>query len=274
MKFGLAVATHVARRLAPVLAVLLLNACGSSPTVPARVEPDLRSPSPTPSAESALIVSGLVTDTAGRRLSGVTLTVVDGARAGLTTVSGDEGQFDFPERIPYPSTIRATLAGYVDQAKTYTLRTSVNAFVTFVLESARRAPLNLTGTYVVTFTAAASCNLPDVVRTRTYTATIGGSAWTYSIALGGSSFVDGANRLEALVFEDFVRIRFAVGVSEDGSIDGGIQERVGANAILVVTGNAEGVATEHDFDLVFNGEFWFGEYACASTNNRVTFRRQ
>jgi hypothetical protein len=143
--------------------------CGDS-------EPPL-APTPSPPPE-VLTVTGTVVDTAHRGLSGVRVEVLDGSRAGTFTLTGDNGRFLMPGKLPMAFSLKFSRDGYVPQTRSYAapprgLPREPTGWDVWIELASVIPPVNLLGTYTLTLTADSRCaNLPDEARSRIYTATM------------------------------------------------------------------------------------------------------
>src|SRR5687768_13092610 len=113
------------RRSSAVLLALIIGAfsvggCGSDsptaalPTAPTTVAPPPTTAVPPPVVTLPASLSGMVYDTANRTIAGATITVVDGAQAGVTTKSNASGQYWLTGVFEEGTRFRASREGYVD----------------------------------------------------------------------------------------------------------------------------------------------------------------
>lgn len=154
---------------AGTLSLALAGACGeSTPVGPSQPPPP---PPPQPSGPTTLVVSGFVRTMPGRWCEGCAVEVMDGASAGASVLTGANGQYSLSISFVGDGssvTLQASKNGY--QPATQTTR---GGFVSFTLESSH--PLDLAGTYDMTFEAGAQCaELPESVRKREYAVTLAG----------------------------------------------------------------------------------------------------
>ena len=103
------------RKLMAAVALVVVTACGSE-TGPAPTPLPRTGTSLGPSANGAFVVSGSVSDSAGRALQHATVTVVDGPPAGTTTTTDERGRFTLSQ-VTGLATIRASKDGYQTQVK-------------------------------------------------------------------------------------------------------------------------------------------------------------
>lgn len=142
----------------------------------------------------------------------------------------------------------------------------------------------LPGTFHISFSADAACTtLPAVVRTRTYSATIGGTGLPYLIDLGDATFGGDGSYLWHTIYATFV----------EGAVhlyfqDPPIWEQLTANEYVVIYGiEAVGSVGELPATLSFSGTFTFcagadpdrypecdvPEIVCRSNNHTLTITR-
>jgi len=149
-------------------------------------------PTPVPPPPVEFSLFGSVVDTAFRPLGDVRVEVVDGPRAGTFVSTNTSGAYELPGTFSGAVTIQATKDGFAAS----TSRVGGQAgrdFVEIYLNPGTPS-IDITGNYTIVFTADASCSeLPDEVRTRTYTVTIAPNMfWTipnqYGGALSGATF--------------------------------------------------------------------------------------
>lgn len=179
-------------------AALVLTGCGGRP-------PAGPTPGPTPPAVTVL-VSGRVNDTVSRPVPGARVEVMRGAQAGTAVITNDNGEFTFETPLAIQTQLRASKPGYRDDTKVVVLEQGSSARLGFVLGSAN-PQVDLTGQYEITFTADAACDaLPEIVRTRTYSAHVTSTIISLSGAVFGA-FGDSLpwNSISLQQFEDVAR---------------------------------------------------------------------
>ncbi len=111
--------------------------------------------------------------------------VIGGPAAGLSTTTATDGRFRL-YGVAGDTTIQITKDGY----QTQTQRVNVadhNQVLTVSLPLVRPRS-DFSGTYSLTITAAATCQLPDAVETRTYTAALTQQGPALEATLTGSNF--------------------------------------------------------------------------------------
>ena len=161
-------------RAMPLLAVVVALGCGghaaSTPTAPSPPPSPVLPPSPPP----YLNLNGYVFDTAFRPVGGATVSLLDGAHAGVSTQSNETGRFAFTGTFTDPTTMRVSKNGYA--AATGTARSngsSAGPIWAFVVLDELAAPVDIIGDYTLTIVADSGCSgIPSDVRTRTWDAAI------------------------------------------------------------------------------------------------------
>lgn len=211
---------------------------------------------PTPSrpestAQAAFSLSGEVYDIAGRPLGGSRVEVTSGPRAGAVTTTDEAGQFLMPGTFTGAIAVTVSKSGYGSATKLFT------EFVRHTFELEPLVPgVNIAGTYTLTFDADDVCtNLPDEVRTRTYTATIipGGRSSLFAAGLSGGRFFIGAYGLRIGVVGDYAGIYV------------GIIEQLSDTTYFMIEGRAGGTFNPTGVTIPLNGAV---EY-CASQPTQV-----
>ena len=149
---------------------LITTACGrSNPTQPT-----------TPDSGGSVMpggrIEGAVLNTAVQGVPGSRVDIVQGPSAGTSVVSDVNGFFTLPGRFTEGAsiTLRASREGYLDTSKTIVMPRGGASMWTELGMKSMSPPADLTGSYLVTLTAADECraNLPEALRSRTYTASI------------------------------------------------------------------------------------------------------
>ena len=272
------------RQLAAIVLLFSLGcADANSP-----VEPTPPAPAPEPLTFS---LAGTVRDTVGRPLKDATVAVVQGPRAGTTTITDDGGRYSMPGTFTQSSiTLIASKEGYSPQAWTFPPRgRPVEGGIwgfSFSLEPLAPSA-NLAGEYTLTLTADNACTtLPEAARTRTYTASIisGSRATTFVGTLSDARIVEvplWGSYFEIRVADDFanLELRFVEQLN-DGTylaIGGGTASTVGPSGITAPL-NAQFVRCRNQPSWA-PGEYWWcgadvqGD-ECASINNQLTLLRR
>ena len=247
-------------RLAALLGVALMAAaCGgdqpraTTPTAPSII---------TSPARQTLF--GSVSDTAFGPLVGARVEIVDGPQAGAFLTTAQDGRFSISFSSSETVTVRATKGGYVPA--TMSVRPPSGVFLSFYL-SPVAPPVNMAGTYTLTFVADSSCTqIPDDLRTRTYTATMTPSPYRsdhtlFDVTLSGASFYAGTNignynSFDVGVAGDVVALSVYNGLDEGE----GIVEQLGPTTYLEFAGSASGSVGASDVSTIsvpFDGRFQY-----------------
>ena len=275
------------RRTVAASVIVILTACGRDSTPP----PTVTAPSPTPQVSFSL--RGAVYDTALRTVAQARVEVIDGPRVGAVTFTDERGDYSFGGlRFTQALTLQASKEDHVTLSKQVPVPRGVgDDFIPFTLSSTSASP-DLLGDYVVTLTADAACtDLPSVARSRTYAASVTGSAQYPVGTLSGGNFTmpNGARHNTFYVYAFGSFVRFGFWVDWEGPA---IVEQVDPNTFIGVVGRADAVWADFPLELPFSGEFmycqggakappgtpWIFECAatptrCNSSNHRLTLTR-
>jgi hypothetical protein len=132
-------------------------------------------------------VAGMVDEagTPSGPVVGARVEVIEGPATGLSTMTGSDGRFRL-YGVVGDTTIRVTKDGY--QTYTQSLNVADHNQVLTVSLPLVRPRSDFSGTYSLTITAAASCQLPDAAKTRTYTAVLTQPGPLIEATLQGSTF--------------------------------------------------------------------------------------
>ena len=259
-------------RLAMALCVALVGAaCGTDQRSAAT--PTAPSLATSPATHTLF---GSVSDTAFRPVAGARVEIVDGPQAGAFLTTIQDGHFSISFGSPETLTVRATRDGYAPA--TMSVRPSSGIFLSFYLKPLAAA-VNLTGTYTFTVVADSACDqLPEALRTRTYTATIAPSPFRpdntlFSGTLSGGSFYVGSNigsynSFDVGVAGDFLAFSVYHGLDEGE----GIVEQLAPTTYLEVAGSASGSIGTSDVSTVsipFDGRI---QYCVGNTEQTSLYR--
>lgn len=277
---------RLSRKVSAVVAgVLFFLGCadGESPVEPV--------PSPPGPTQPPFSLQGDVRDTASRPLTGASVTVVNGARAGTTTLTNDAGRFSMPGTFNETAiTVVASKEGHSPETSSLPVysRPVEGSIVGLSFRLEPLAPsANLAGEYTLTLTANNACTqLPEEARTRTYTASII-SRWRATTFVGTLS---DARIVPDPVWFPYFQIEVAndfanaflsfVEQLSDGTylaIEGGTAAAVGPSGIAAPF-NAHFVRCRNQ-PARAPGEYWWcgadvqGD-ECASSDNQLTLVRR
>jgi hypothetical protein len=253
------------------------------------------------------IVGGHVTQL-GFSIAGATIQVIGGPFAGRTATSDTSGFYRL-YGVAGDLQIQASKDGYVPLTKPVTVaplatprRDQVLDFeITFVNQ-----PAALAGSYLVTFSASASCagKLPSDTMVRNYTATVTQDGVRLTVTLGGATFA-GSSSPSGTPLNKFIgqvqplSIQFTVGTtgfdyyyyyyySTPGIIERLTHPQIGAwgfsqNDYLAITGTATASITPSALSATLNGTLSMRAPAgtgyrtlssCTATDHHLTLVRQ
>ena len=123
-------------RLLLFIVAILLGACGDS-------ESSQTGPTPTPSPSRSMVaLAGTVTTQHGTGIADATVTILDGVNAGHVTTTNSSGEFRFEGLTQGNGNVRASAAGYGDQAR----GAFINGTNTLAFTLPSAAPWHRTGT--------------------------------------------------------------------------------------------------------------------------------
>ena len=271
------------RLLAAAAACVCLGCDAASPVQPSPA------PAGTPGGAITFSLSGIVQDTAFRPVAGVTVAVVEGARAGVSVTTDVAGRYFLPGQFSEAITVEAAKDGYVSERKRYETRYPGSQNLYFTLPPTTPSP-SLAGEYTLTLTASQACTeLPEAARRRTYNASIvprAGAVNGYHVLLSGASFLSSPDndRLFLSVAADFGRFEVD---AEWGNV---IAEELGPSSYAVIWGRADADVSGPAITAPFRGAFEhctaprraiFGTYfcgdnqiVCGSANHRLALQRR
>jgi hypothetical protein len=162
--------------------------------------------SPTDPGQSTYNLSGLVIEAEDFPLKDARIELIGGPMSGRVAMTDSFGRFAFTG-VTGVLQVQASKDGYVAATKSVS---SSNAPLTFVLIP-NVPSAAISGVYRLTFTAAASCDLPDDARRRTYTATIDQVGAKATVRLSDAQFFNDSycglmNSFEAFVYGNTVSL--------------------------------------------------------------------
>ena len=163
-----------------------------------------------PPSPAGVAVSGWVWDSAFRPIAGTRIEIVNGTDAGLSTISSSSGQFLLRGNFDAATQFLATKDGYVGRSHVLGKLCATCAFYFFL--DLTTPPVNIAGDYTLTFAADSACpDLPDVVRTRSYPATIspatrqnGSGSPSFRMTFPGVRLLEGYDYFDIFVAGDYV----------------------------------------------------------------------
>jgi hypothetical protein len=252
-------------RLVNTMSVLMLVmgiGC-ESPTRESNLPPPQAAPPLSSPAEYSL--SGVVQDTAHRLIPDVRIQVVEGSQVGVSTMSDASGRFELPGTFTGVVVVRAEKAGYVSMTR----RTGPGPYVGgrqgLFFDMELDAPsVNLTGDWNLTLQADGSCAaVPDVLRTRTYTASVAPSSFsqqTYVVLLSGAAFW--FSRTDVYISVAGTYASFDLGSPWDTGVY--LVEKLAPSGYLAIWGGGEGSVSESMVSGSLRGSF---EYCASSDSN-------
>lgn len=233
----------------------------------------------------------------GRPVEGVSLTVTEGIGQGLTATSGSSGTFAL-----YGVAGRVQVRARKDEYRETLREVSVNSNATENFEIAiSRIFKNAGGTYTLTLTAATCLpgrgslgTLPDVAKTRRYTAAVIQDGSELSVTLSGGNFLlngRGGNSFFGH-FDGEDTVFFAIGRDADVFYpyfyyyhdQFSVVERLDDTSSLVIIGNVSARVTATEITGTMNGILmtWSGKELplqrmtsmCSSASHGFVMRRQ
>jgi hypothetical protein len=217
-----------------IVAIFVLCCVGCGGTASQTTSPSR----PQPTVEFSL--GGQVQDTALRPVVDVRVEVLEGSRAGEFVMTDASGRYALPGVISGAVTIRAAKDGYVPEIKRYETTHPGQQFLSFSM-ALDTPSVDLAGDYTLTIIADAACaELPDLARSRTYSAAIThsppGAPNRYVAVLSGATFYPSSHndRLYLHVAADFAR--FSLDPWDDGS---SIAEELAPSTYLSIWGVAD-----------------------------------
>ncbi len=229
---------------------ILVSGCSDEPNrQPSMTGPTMptgpTAPTGTVSPLAGELIQGSASDSAFRPLPGARIEILDGPQAGMSTIAGALGDFRFTATIDDATRFRASKEGHVPAVMTTRPCAACrpSRWVHFYLDLLE-PPVNLSGDYTLTLTAASGCaTLPDELQTRTYETTIRADVGqqgsppinptSFSVIPKGPTFADHIGSFYVNVAGNFVNL------SLGDHTDPGIAERVAPNTYYAFGGWAK-----------------------------------
>lgn len=233
-----------------------------------RPTPSSPTPIAAPPREVTLTLDGSVYDNTNRPVPGVTVELIDGVPAGLATTTDNSGSFSLGvvTVTSGETKVRASKAGYATSL-TNPPNAAPRATVGIILYTLT-PPVIHPGEYTMSFVADSTCDLPDTIRTRTYSATVTLPKYStnlpperqtdFGVALSGASFVVGldispTSSLTVDASGDY--LEFLMDPWETGEY---ITERLAPATFVQLTGSVAGsMSTSGVSSLPFDGTFTY-----------------
>jgi Carboxypeptidase regulatory-like domain len=228
---------HMPRTM-PLLIVMAALGCGPRPTSTPMAPSPSPTPVPPPSPPSYTMLNGYVYDTAFRHVAGATVTLLDGAQAGVSTQSNESGRFSIAGTFADFTTVRVSKDQYAEATATARPNnSSSSALWAFPVLDQLARPVDITGDYSLTVVVDSACaGIPSEVRTRTYAA---------SIRPTPDSHTQAGTSLTLTVDGSFVPLHnsFSIGVAGDevafsiyNGEDFGLVEKIAPGTFLAIGG--------------------------------------
>lgn len=219
-------------------------------------------------------VSGSVLEPGGFGIPNAEVTLIGGAMDGRTTTATPYGHYIFTQAGDALQ-IRATKSGYT----TSTVNIAANLSPTNITLNPTVPYADVGGNYRVTFVASSSCQLPDDLRTRTYSAAIAQDGARLTIRFSGSQFSESTNWMEGRIHSDAVNL--SIGKSDDTCFyyHQCFIDSVGDGRVLILDGSGSGTVTGSTLDTLVAGVVTVGgdgierPVTCTAPDHRLTFSR-
>ena len=230
-------------------------------------------PTTVPDATSSVQIfsmRGSVTDTAYRSLSGATVEITDGPRAGTATPVDEHGFFSMPGTFTGTVMVKASKDGYIPQTQAVApvwrpgppLPVEQQRWVAFYLELPGPS-INIAGEYSLRWTVDNACtHWPEAARVRNYTTTITPVGRTsFRARLSDARFFSTVPCPVGRPLETCSYNQFAIGVAGDYvSMFIGIIEQLSDTSFLIFEAAAAG---RFGFDGITTQANGFLEYCTA-----------
>jgi hypothetical protein len=234
-------------------------ACSKAPTAPSAQTP------------TTVPVSGTVWDSATRPVAGARVAVTTGPDAGRFATTGGDGRYALSGTTLASGdlTLEASKEGFFSQSVTLNGRNHLPNDIGYTFTLVPVALLDLAGEHTLTIAADPLCDLPPVARVRTYHASAAPRTATrtnFVIGLGGASFFQRDNSLNALVAADFARF---IVYSANSFDDEPVVESLGSDAYVAFMGaaTADAARTDRVITARFDGSILF----CPATPSTTYF---
>jgi len=254
--------THLPGVSVAMGAVLACLACGNANQGPI---------TPTPTNSTYILSGGHVEAGVDFPLKDVRIEVIGGPMSGRVTMTDEYGYYTL-DGVVGARQVQASKDGWVTATQNVSPSTTVVNFL--LISSGPDAAIG--GVYRLTFTAAASCALPDFARRRSYTATIRPLGARATVTLTDAQFYISdycgpMNTFDALVHGNTVSLA-------DWGGDCGIIE-IGNGRYVKLWGTAEAIIGTDSIQGPFNGSVSIGVgpddpiATCTAPDHQLVFER-
>jgi hypothetical protein len=192
--------------------------------------------------------------------------VVEGAPVEVSTLTDALGRFELPGTFTGAVVVRAEKAGYVSMTRRAGTAPSGGGRQSLFFDMELDTPsVNLTGDWNLTLQADASCAaVPDVLRTRTYTASLAPSSFrpqNYVGLLSGAEFRGPRTEMYIGVAGTYASFDLSSGWDAEYYI----HEKLAPSGYLVIWGGGEGSVSES----MVSGSLWGPFEYCASSDSNL-----
>jgi Carboxypeptidase regulatory-like domain len=226
-------------------------ACGDSAFAPGAGP---TAPGPNPAQPAGELIRGSVFDTAVRAVAGARVEIVDGPQAGSSTTTDSNGAFSLTGTFDDNTRFRASKEGHVDEIRRLEppcAACNPRRWIHFNLDVVA-PPLNITGSYTLTFVADSSCaTLPSEARTRSYAAIITPSSYrpntAFEVRPADAPFIEPYNSFTITVAGDYAALWLG-----NAHGDPGLVERIAPNTYLAFEGSAVAPAVTDASNITFS----------------------
>jgi hypothetical protein len=199
------------------------------------------------------------------------VTLIGGAMDGRTTTTDPYGNFNF-FNVSDALQIRAMRSGYI----TATQNVAAGNAATDITLSPTVPYADVGGTYHVTFTASPSCQLPDDVKTRAYSAAITQDNARLTIIFSGPLFTPTGNLMEGRIYSNAVNLRIGTADDECFYYHQCFVENLPDGRAIALNGTASGTVTGSTIDTQVAGVVnvtGASPATCTAPDHHLTFSR-
>jgi hypothetical protein len=221
--------------------------------------------------EGTYVLSGRVWDPMTNGLADVRIEIIGGPMSGNVTTTDTHGQYQYVG-VGGVVQVRASKDGYLTAIQSVPQDTGSGFVQANGLELSPNIPYaSVGGLYQLTFKASNSCQLPEDVATRMYTAGINQSSpgSHVLVVLQSGEFFNNLNQFRGLVEGNGNAVSLDLFSSGDtdsvNPLDYGIVEQLPGNRLLQLDGTAQGTATATGISTTLNGTARFFPSGATST---------